>query len=131
MQLVKSLLLVSLAAVTSAAAVASDHFSNNNLNTRGQCLCQADADKLTDAYVRMITKWDDADAKYLSDSGFSDYSDSINILAGLPMGASIFPTKQAFIDHQHVAVRTSLPASNIPHDENLTHQKSPTTSPSP
>lgn len=80
----------------------------NTLSSQGHCLYQADADKLTDAYLRMIGGWNDADAKYLSDSGFKDTSDSINILAGVPLGAVVFPTKQSFIDHQHVAVRSPL-----------------------
>lgn len=77
----------------------------NTLSSRGHCLCQKDADTLTAAYLRMIGGWNDADAKYLADTGFTDTSDSINILAGVPLGSVIFPTKQAFIDHQHVAVR--------------------------
>ncbi|KAK4214623.1 hypothetical protein QBC37DRAFT_461259 [Rhypophila decipiens] len=109
--LFKSLLsLAALAASVSAVALkpggpgaeTSRHAGRGGVGV-GQCLCQADADKLTAAYLRMIGGWNDADAKYLSDSGFKDMSDSINILAGVPLGTVIFPTKQAFIDHQHVA----------------------------
>ncbi|AEO64708.1 89baec30-7980-4b84-924c-cc1fdbf36485 [Thermothielavioides terrestris] len=65
------------------------------------CLCQDDVDTLVDAYVRILSKWNEtADAKYLADD-FADYSDSINILAGLPLGGPTFPTKQAFIDHEN------------------------------
>ncbi|KAL2130336.1 hypothetical protein VTI74DRAFT_6587 [Chaetomium olivicolor] len=67
---------------------------------RHECLHHEDIDELVNAYQRMLSKWDDADAKYLSDN-FVDTSDSINILAGIPLGGPTFPTKQAFIDHQH------------------------------
>jgi hypothetical protein len=69
------------------------------------CLHPEDVDTLVDAYVRMLSKWNDTDAKYLADDGFVDTSDSINILAGIPLGSPTFPTKQAFIDHQHTQVR--------------------------
>ena len=72
------------------------------------CLHSEDVDTLVDAYVRMLSKWNDADAKYLADD-LVDTSDSINILAGIPLGSATFPTKQAFIDHQHTQVRPSFP----------------------
>ncbi|KAK4096170.1 hypothetical protein N658DRAFT_436669, partial [Parathielavia hyrcaniae] len=64
------------------------------------CLHPSAVDKLVAAYVRIISGWNDTDAKYLADS-FRDTSDSINILAGYPLGKPTFPTKKAFIDHQH------------------------------
>ncbi|KAK4459710.1 hypothetical protein QBC42DRAFT_273785 [Cladorrhinum samala] len=72
------------------------HFSK-----RGHCLRSSDVDALVAAYVRMLTKWDDADAVYLA-SEFRDSSDSINQLAGIPLGQPTFPSKAAFIEHQHV-----------------------------
>jgi hypothetical protein len=78
----------------------------------GLCLCQDDIDTLVDAYRRMLSRWDDTDAKYLADT-FVDTSDSINILAGIPLGSPTFPSKEAFIDHQHVQV-TSSPSSQLP-----------------
>ena len=74
------------------------------------CLHPDDVDVLVNAYVRMLSKWNDTDAKYLADS-FRDSSDSINILAGIPLGSPTFPTKQAFIDHQHTQVRPPRPSS--------------------
>ncbi|KAK0744687.1 hypothetical protein B0T21DRAFT_380875 [Apiosordaria backusii] len=65
------------------------------------CLSSEAAEVLIDAYVRMITKWNDDDAYYLSES-FYDASDSINSLAGIPLGTTTFPTKESFIEHQHV-----------------------------
>ncbi|KAK3305183.1 uncharacterized protein B0T15DRAFT_484880 [Chaetomium strumarium] len=67
----------------------------------GTCLHQGDVDTLVDAYRRMLSGWNDADAKYLADT-FVDTSDSINILAGIPLGSPTFPSKEAFIEHQHV-----------------------------
>jgi hypothetical protein len=72
------------------------------------CLYPGAVDTLVNAYVRMISKWNDTDAKYLADN-FVDTSDSINILAGIPLGSPTFPTKQAFIDHQHTQVSPSPP----------------------
>ncbi len=72
------------------------------------CLHSDDVDVLVDAYVRILSNWNDTDAKYLADS-FRDTSDSINILAGISLGSATFPTKQAFIDHQHTQVRLNLP----------------------
>lgn len=81
----------------------------------GHCLHPHDAQTLVDAYVRMITKWDVADAKYLAES-FRDTSDSINQLAGKPLGSDTFPTKQSFIDKQNtqVCLFLSLPLSALP-----------------
>ncbi|KAK3899273.1 hypothetical protein C8A05DRAFT_18268 [Staphylotrichum tortipilum] len=64
------------------------------------CLRPEDVNTLVDAYTRMLSKWNDEDAKYLADN-FIDRSDSINILAGIPLGSPTFPTKEAFIDHEH------------------------------
>ncbi|KAK0658685.1 hypothetical protein QBC41DRAFT_55316 [Cercophora samala] len=65
------------------------------------CLSSEAAEVIVDAYVRMISKWNDEDAYYLSES-FYDTSDSINSLAGIPLGTVTFPSKEAFIEHQHV-----------------------------
>lgn len=65
------------------------------------CLSDQAAEVIIDAYVRMISKWNDEDAYYLSDN-FYDTSDSINSLAGIPLGTVTFPSKEAFIEHQHV-----------------------------
>lgn len=90
------------------------------------CLHPDDVDVLINAYVRMLSKWNDTDAKYLADS-FRDTSDSINILAGIPLGNPTFPTKQAFIDHQHTQVCLSAPSACLLCEANAF--RSPTTSP--
>lgn len=81
--------------------------NNGNNGNCGNCMRPDDAQTLVDAYVRMISGWDDADAKYLAEN-FRDTSDSINQLAGKPLGSDTFPTKQSFIDHQHEQVRTHI-----------------------
>ncbi|KAK3998082.1 hypothetical protein QBC44DRAFT_313844 [Cladorrhinum sp. PSN332] len=110
MRFFTSLSLLSLSiGLTTAAAVVTP---NTDISSRGfpfpgvknskrSCLRHSDVDTLVDAYVRMITKWNDADAVYLA-SDFIDSSDSINQLAGIPLGTPTFPSKAAFIEHQHV-----------------------------
>ncbi|KAK0615180.1 hypothetical protein B0T17DRAFT_458383, partial [Bombardia bombarda] len=68
------------------------------------CVHINDVETLVDAYLRILSnaKWDDADAKYLAES-FVDTSDSINILAGIPLGNATFPTKAAIIEHEKTA----------------------------
>jgi len=102
MRLTQTLTLLGLAALGSTAAIDPALTERSGDLEARHCLCQSDAEKLIAAYTRMINKWDDADAKYLAED-FKDTSDSINQLAGLPLGSVIFPSKQAFIDHQHVA----------------------------
>lgn len=76
------------------------------------CLNHDDVDKLVNAYTRIISNWNEADAKYLA-SNFRDTSDSINILAGIPLGSATFPTKDAFLEHMRTNVR-SPPISSLP-----------------
>jgi hypothetical protein len=65
-------------------------------------------EELVDAYDRIISAWNDADAVYLADE-FRDTSDSINILAGIPLGSATFPTKDAFLYHMQTQARFALP----------------------
>lgn len=85
------------------AAVLSKRGGGIKKDQHKVCLCRNDFDEVTDAYVRMIQKWDDAEIKYLADD-FVDRSDSINFFAQLPMGSETFPSKEAFIEHMHVQV---------------------------
>ncbi|GAB1319718.1 SnoaL-like domain-containing protein [Madurella fahalii] len=107
MRFIQSVALLSLTALGLASPVASSVEARGNGNGNGngkgwgygQCMHANDAQTLVDAYVRMISGWNDADAKYLAES-FRDTSDSINQLAGKPLGSDTF-NKQSFIDHQH------------------------------
>ncbi|KAK3682985.1 hypothetical protein B0T22DRAFT_386824 [Podospora appendiculata] len=103
MRFLKSLLTLTLAAVGVSAAAVTPRgpapVVPAALTRRTHCLCQSDVNVLIAAYTRILTKWDPADAKYLSDD-FVDTSDSINILAGIPLGSPTFPSKAAFISHE-------------------------------
>lgn len=70
-----------------------------------KCLREEDANTLRDAYVRMISLWNPADAKYLTED-FRDTSGSINIFIGKPLDGSVatFATKAEFLQHMTVAV---------------------------
>lgn len=60
------------------------------------CLSQSDAASLADIYAKLVGAFDKATGdKYLADN-FTEYSDSINQLAGIPLGSVTFPTKAAF-----------------------------------
>ncbi len=104
MHFFKTLGLLALAALGSTAAV-----DTTNAVARGEhikkrhCLCQSDVDKIIDAYVRILSKWNEADAKYIAED-FKDTSDSINSLAGIPLGTDIFPSKAAFVAKQNAQV---------------------------
>ncbi|KAK0708656.1 hypothetical protein B0H67DRAFT_463260, partial [Lasiosphaeris hirsuta] len=107
MQLIKSLAVLGLAAMSSAAAIDSSPVPltlKKTIKSREEqkCLCQSDVDGLISAYVNIITLWKPEYADFLHES-FIDYSDSINVLAGVPTGVPIFPTKQDFIDHETTA----------------------------
>ncbi|TPX10068.1 uncharacterized protein E0L32_001265 [Thyridium curvatum] len=66
------------------------------------CLSPSDADSLVKVYRDLIAAYDPAVAdKYLADN-FIEYSDSINILAGMPLGSPTFPSKDVFKQVQSV-----------------------------
>ena len=126
MRFFTSLAVLSLAAVGLASPVDTDAAIDAR---HSPCLNSGDIDKLVDAYKRIISNWNDADAKYLADN-FRDTSDSINILAGIPLGSDTFPNKAAFLNHMQTNVR---PPSLFNHPQSMkpTNSKtSPTTSPS-
>jgi hypothetical protein len=109
MRFFTSLAVLSLAAVGLASPVDTDAV----LDARGSpCLNSGDVDKLVDTYQRIISNWNDADAKYLADN-FRDTSDSINILAGIPLGSDTFPNKAAFLNHMQTNVRPPLSLQSI------------------
>ncbi|KAJ4386921.1 hypothetical protein N0V85_007915, partial [Neurospora sp. IMI 360204] len=92
-------------ALTSAVALpqSGSEVESRTYDDKSKCLCEDDANTLRDAYVRMISAWNIADAKYLTDD-FKDTSGSINILIGKPLDGSVptFATKQEFVDHMTV-----------------------------
>src|SRR4051794_24596148 len=85
------------AAATGALTRRTDSESDKASN---KCLKQHDVDYLVDAYKSILTHWEAPKADFIADSGFFDYSDSINTVADLPTGFPIFPNKTAFVGYQ-------------------------------
>ncbi|KAH7028097.1 uncharacterized protein B0I36DRAFT_365211 [Microdochium trichocladiopsis] len=63
----------------------------------GDCLTAAGAKKVANNYASLIGQYTEAKAQNLLHSGFSETSDSINVLSKKPLGSVTFPTKAAFI----------------------------------
>lgn len=84
------------------------------------CLNDKSAGNLIEVYRRIISKWEEKDAKYLAPD-FRDTSDSINILAGIPLGSNTF-NRASFLEHMRTQVRCfSLPSLQfcqpLPHSQ--------------
>lgn len=63
---------------------------------------------LVNDYSQLIGNYTDAlGERFLADSGFSDTSDSINALAGIPLGSTTFANKTAFLANQ--ATQAAIP----------------------
>ncbi|KAI0020360.1 hypothetical protein F4780DRAFT_742120 [Xylariomycetidae sp. FL0641] len=78
------------------ASCASIHASAGN-GTRGpKCLSSSDSQELADNYADLIGNFSADKADALLTDDFVDISDSINSLAGKPLGSTTFPTKEAF-----------------------------------
>ncbi|KKY35353.1 hypothetical protein UCDDA912_g04629 [Diaporthe ampelina] len=55
---------------------------------------------LVDNYAQVVGNYSEALAQYFLYEDFEDFSDSINVLAGIPLGSVTFPSKQAFMASQ-------------------------------
>ncbi|KAJ9661045.1 hypothetical protein H2198_002204 [Neophaeococcomyces mojaviensis] len=60
------------------------------------CLTTDTANTLIKGFASLLTNYNNATAGALLASDFTDTSDSINQLAGYPIGSTTFPSKQAF-----------------------------------
>lgn len=60
------------------------------------CLTSTDAQNLVTGFASLLTAYTNATAEALLAGDFSDTSDSINFLAGNPLGSTTFPSKGAF-----------------------------------
>lgn len=60
------------------------------------CLSNADATSLVNSFQSLISNYTTATAEKVLSSDFTDTSDSINSLAGYPLGSTTFPSKAAF-----------------------------------
>lgn len=65
-----------------------------------RCLTEKTAKDLVSGFGSLLTAFDVKVANKLLASDFTDTSDSINFLAGVPLGSTTFPSKQAFIAGQ-------------------------------
>lgn len=66
----------------------------------GDCLPYETAVELVNGFVSTLTSFDAGVAENLLAPAFTDTSDSINFLAGIPLGSVTFPSPQAFIAGQ-------------------------------
>jgi hypothetical protein len=85
---------VALAAVASAAPA---------LSARGyddQCISKDLAIAIQTAWISTLTNFDASVAQNLLYPGLVDFSDSINYIAGIPLGSVTFPSAQAYIAGQ-------------------------------
>lgn len=55
---------------------------------------------LVDNYAQVVGNYSEALAQSFLFADFKDTSDSINVLAGIPLGSTTFPSKQAFMASQ-------------------------------
>ncbi|EXJ76145.1 uncharacterized protein A1O5_00653 [Cladophialophora psammophila CBS 110553] len=60
------------------------------------CLSTAAATNVVNGFASLLTAYSNATAESLLASDFTDTSDSINFLAGNPLGSTTFPSKLAF-----------------------------------
>lgn len=86
-------LVVATTALASPLALASPSAEHEG---RNHCLSASTASGLVYGFASLISNYSTATAESLLASDFSDTSDSINFLANVPEGVTIFPTKLAF-----------------------------------
>lgn len=78
------------------------YYNNNNNYYNGMgggpynCLSQSDASNLVNAFGGLLTNYSTAATQALLTPDFVDVSDSINYLAGIPLGSVTFPNRAAF-----------------------------------
>ena len=62
---------------------------------------------LVDSYAQVVGNYSEALAQSFLFEDFKDMSDSINVLAGIPLGSVTFPSKQAFMASQETQPKDS------------------------
>jgi len=98
MRFFETLAVVALAG-SAAASPAVVVRSDAKAPAKKECLCQADVDLVVKHYQEILTEWKPEYKDYLAEE-FYDKSESINNIAGLPFGTTIFPSKAAFVGYQ-------------------------------
>lgn len=78
------------------------YYNNYNYDHNGKgghrynCLSQSDASNLVNGFAGLLTNYSTAATEALLTPDFVDTSDSINYLAGIPLGSVTFPNRAAF-----------------------------------
>jgi len=78
-----------------------------------ECLPYGTAVQLVNAFVSTLTNFEASVAENLLAPNFTDTSDSINFLAGIPLGSVTFPSAEAFIEGQGSQAAIGLQVLNI------------------
>lgn len=69
---------------------------------------------LVDDYAQLIGNFTPAlSDRFVADAGFTDTSDSINALAGLPLGSTTFASKATFVANQASQAKIPLVVTSI------------------
>ncbi|OQV06181.1 hypothetical protein CLAIMM_10793 [Cladophialophora immunda] len=84
------------AAAYQAAGAATTTTTTTTAASSVICLSTAAASSVVNGFASLLTAYSNATANSLLASDFSDTSDSINFLAGNPLGSVTFPSKLAF-----------------------------------
>jgi len=90
------------AAVLAAPALASPVVETRQTAPAKECMKEADAKEMVDAYARLIANYQPADCEKYCADGFVDNSDSINVFLNQPLGGPTFASKKVFMEAQLV-----------------------------
>jgi len=92
---------LSLTTILSATALLAASFTAAIPSTPPKpCLNATSAQRLVSGYSGLLTNFTKLNANKFLATNFTDTSDSINFLAGIPLGNVTFPSKAAFIAGQ-------------------------------
>ncbi|KAL2426706.1 hypothetical protein ABEF95_001630 [Exophiala dermatitidis] len=95
------------------ALPSSQHGSGNGNGNGGQCIPYETAVQIVNAFVSTLTAFNADVATNLLAPDFTDTSDSINFLAGIPLGSVTFPSPAAYIAGQGAQPPIGLEVLNI------------------
>ena len=87
---------LSLLSVASAAAVPAPAANAAHRARGNSCLCLEVATEIVNDFLSLISAYNNDTANALLADSFVDTSDSINYLAGIPLGGPTFPSKAIF-----------------------------------
>ena len=87
---------LSLLSLASAAAVPAPAAKANHRARGDSCLCLDVATEIVNGFLSLISAYNNDTANALLADNFVDTSDSIDYLAGIPLGGPTFPSKAIF-----------------------------------